>query len=174
VNLDWWYRTRLYRWWLHRQIRKRRDPDCADDWCRGKEAKHAHCYRCSAVTCSRGQWIDPHTLKRRIVALCDECRTWSPSRTQHELRAARVRHDWKQVTDPVKTHAIVPEVMPDYLGRARSAIRAFEASNASTATVPDITASVVQETIQRLGLDDEIYAEQRAHTTVLRRVEATA
>ena len=172
---------RRFRLWRYRRrMLKRAHPDCVEPrsevWpyggrCQGKNENHACCNRCGAVTCQRRLRLDERTLRRRVVALCSEC--WEATEhRQNGLQRERTHKDWQEVTTPVNKAAVIPDVMTDYLGASRAAIRAFQESGATRATVPDLPAGTLQQVIQTLGLAKEIFAEQRANTTVLRRAES--
>lgn len=65
--------------------------------------------------------------------------------------------------------------MPEqYPGISREALRAFLDSDLARATVPDTSASILNNTILTLGLRAEVYAEERSGKTVLRRVRPHA
>lgn len=162
---------RLGAWRYRRNIARNHYDGCTERWCQGKTHQHEKCHGCGDVTCSRGMAVEPKTLRRRLAPLCFECRFYSRSSKQSELKAARTKRDFEQITTPVVKSAIVPEQMGEqFPGKARTAVRAFVASGAERATVPGLTPAALDDTIAALGLGREIYAEQRGKTTVLRRV----
>lgn len=149
-----------------------------------KKNEHRHlgrqqalCYKCgNNYTTGRRMWIDPGSLRRHMVAYCWDCdmndAEYGESRHQSELRNKRTQKDWQEVTTPVVADSIISDQMPEqYIGIARTAIRAFQLSDATRAIVPDISPGALQETIKVLGLGEEMYAEQRDKTTVIRRVQ---
>lgn len=164
-------------WLAGRKLRKRacQLETCGDRavFCVSAPADHRKCRTCSKVTASRRLWVDPATLKRRIVPRCETCSALREDRHQSELRTKRTRKDWQQITVPINNAVLDTHTMGEqYTGVVRDAIRAFRHSGESFATVTaDVSPSAVQRSIEALGLEKEMYAEQRDQTTVLRRVE---
>jgi len=115
--------------------------------------------------------ISPRSLKRYYVFCCDECERAFQS-TQVRLRTKRTYSDWEQVTVPIDAMAILADVMPEQNpGKTRTAIRSFINSGSSVAVVPNVIPEGLQRSIEALGLQDAVYAEQRDHQTVIRRIE---
>lgn len=150
---------------------------CCESLCVGRRDpyKHQRCSDCGRVTCCTGLKIEPHTLRRRYVPRCQDCKTEARFNPREKaLRSERTRKDWSEVTTPIRGSAIETGVMTEqFPGKAREAIRAFADSGANFATVPDSGAADLQAAIAALGLADAMYAEQRGRTTVLRRAVRT-
>ena len=171
--------TRFLEWLLdffaRRNLEKRRCKleNCGDKHilCVADADAHRKCRTCAHDTTNRTLWIDPVSLKRKIVPMCYLCQH-SRNPAQERARSERTRKDWSEVTTPVNGAALDTDMMNDqYVGVVREAIRAFAASEDEFATVASaISPSALQNSISVLGLDDKMYAEQRNDTTVLRRI----
>lgn len=127
------------------------------------------CIGCGQPTHDRSVVVDSN-LRRRKPFVCSDC---CGRVGDHEYRVERTRRDWQEVTDPVRRDRLLLDQMPEqYPGISREALRAFLDSDATRAVVPDTTPSILNRTIATLGLDDEVYAEERSGETVLRKVAA--
>lgn len=161
-----WLRFKL---WLIRPFRKR-VPGCADTVCR-PDMPHRPCADCGQLTDSSTIRVEPGTLRRRKVFVCDSHRVRSNSRDE-QLRKERAYKDWREITDPLVDDALRIGQMPEQIpGPTRAALRAFRESGDTRAVVDGINASTLNQSLRALGLDDEMYAETRGNETVLRRVE---
>lgn len=139
--------------------------------------RHDACYGCGQLTCYQGMTVDPETLRRRRRPRCMACTMAPPADVQVQqakLRAVRTSADWNRVTDPLETSLLRPTMREQYPSRARAALRAFVACGATEMTVDQLEPATLMQSIEVLGLLDEVYAEQRGRTTVLRRVPAPA
>jgi hypothetical protein len=92
--------------------------------------------------------------------------------TDSEARIRRTRRDWEQLTDPIRHDLLTDAMTEQFPGRSRAAVRAFLDSGKAFATVEGADAGTLQATIGSLGLWDQVYAEQRGNTAVLRRITA--
>jgi hypothetical protein len=160
-------------WFAGRKMKKRmcRLDDCGDRtvFCVHDPGDHKNCSMCSKVTTRRAIWVDPQSLRRRMRPICYECSD-RVDRMQKPYREKRVRKDWSQITTPVRNGTLANKMNDQYVGVVRDTIRAFSASDDEFATViPDVSPAALQRSIETLGLEDEMYAEQRNDTTVLRR-----
>jgi hypothetical protein len=157
-----------------RKLKKQRCrlDNCGDKvvFCCGSPESHRQCTTCAKLTTTRKVWVDPRSLRRRIVPICYECAE-KVDRMQKPYREKRVRKDWSEVTTPVRNGSLAAAMNDQYVGVVRDTIRAFSASDEDFATVvPEVSPAALQRSIDTLGLQDEMYAEQRDDTTVLRRI----
>lgn len=155
-----------------RNLLRKRYPGCTDSICR-PDMQHRPCSVCFEITDSK-QVVIADTGKRTQQFFCDRhSQEAKNGPRQDRLRAARTSRDWSEVTTPINTKTIRPDRMPEqFAGRTRAALRAFVASGASRAEVPDIDPGTLNASINNLGLTDSVYAETRDGTTVLRRIQA--
>lgn len=170
------YKPPLWRRLRYSLQRRSTHPECVDRdlmyVCAGRTADHWPCYHCRELTCSKRLRIEPRSLRRRMVPCCERCHGRRHHASEGNARLQRTQKDWNEVTVPVHASAIVPGVMAEqFPGAARTAIRTFQHSDVEFATVPDLTPATLEGAIATLGLSDQMYAEQRDHTTVLRRTE---
>lgn len=155
---------------------RERVEGCVEHVCR-PDMRHGACCGCGRLTDGSTIVIDAKTLKRKKAMQCIHCMLSDRSHAERQarLREKRTERDWALLSDPVQTGTIRAEVMPEqYAGKARSAVRAFVASGALTAVVPDLDAASLTNTIGSLGLHGQVYAETRDDQTVLRRVSEPA
>lgn len=173
--------TRFLEWLLDkiagRNLKRRqcRLDNCGDRdvFCVSDPGQHRNCSRCNKVTTRRSAWIDPVSLRRRILPICYSCADHA-DRIQKPHREKRTRKDWSQITTPVNGNVLVSEMADQYVGVVRDTIRAFSVSEEPFATVEaNVSPGAIQRSIETLGLQNEMYAEQRDDTTVLRRVNKT-
>lgn len=162
---EWTRRYRLRRWLFDRKMRRRHFDGCAEKFCFGVN-DHGPCVLCGELTCSRHGYVD-EALRRRVGFLCSRC-LFDPS--IQSRRYQRVKNDWQRMTTPVMERMLVAAMGEQYPGPARAALRAFSESRLTEATVPDVDASTLQASLSALGLNKEMYAEQRGHDTILRRI----
>ena len=161
-------------WWSHRKIARRAAELGCD---RGRfcdnDRRHGPCHVCGRTTCQRGGYVEPSTLRRRTGYVC-RGHSFAVGPRQTAARADRCRVDWERLTDPVDSSRLALGQLPEqYRGAIRAALRAFVDSDAETAVCVDLDAGDLNASIRTLGLT-EIYAEQRANETVLRRVATPA
>lgn len=155
---------RIAVWW---QQRKTRAKVCSEKICSGRDRRHEPCVDCGAVTCYRRTEVDPRTLRRRRVPACN-AHSFAADKA---ARTARSRRDWEETDVPVSAELLTAGLPPNqYEGACREAIRAFRDSDDSNAVVDGLTPSALNASIESLGLDGEMYAEQRDGRAVLRRV----
>lgn len=154
-----------------RRTKPTRVPGCVEASCRS-DMIHRRCADCGVLTCVRQMRVNPKTLRRQLVGVCNDCYLRSMfDPAQERLKAKRTRDDWEKVTDPILAGAIRPDEMPEQLpGATRMALRAFQRSEATTAVVPDLAAETLNQSIASLGLAGVMYAETRGKQTVLRKV----
>lgn len=169
----WGFRTWLWKI-LHPEYRPLRS--CEEERCRGRVYNHRNCYWCKRFTCGSNRIIvDPTSLRRRMVPTCEEC---SPLHhiSSYGDQKRRTQQDWAQITEPVEEGLINTARMAEqFKSLSRSAIRAFTEGDSEFATIEvNVPAGVVQDSIDALGLGDQMYAEQRDRTTVLRRIPAAS
>lgn len=140
--------------------------------CRGDRAPHGPCETCGALTCRWGWGVDGNLRRKRQFRCVSAGRaSCGESRWSRRNRRSRTHKDWSEVTDPIVDKRLLPGIMPEqYPGVSRETLRAFLDSNASVAVALDTTPSNVNKTIAVLGLDKEVYAEERSGETVIRRI----
>lgn len=176
ISLDEYVQSREFSWRCRgAKLRRRppaRHPECTASYCRGADATHRNCNRCGTnLTCNRGLKIDQVSLKRGLAYFCDDCSRVNALMTD-AMRTHRTERDYKDITTPVNPEAIIADQMADqFPSRSREAIRAFAASGARRATVPQSNAGTLNASLRALGLDGRFYAEQRSDSVVLRRVQ---
>ena len=149
-------------------------PDCVNDYCH-PDRQHLPCSYCFARTCGRGMRVDPRTLRRRLVPRCDNC-SWQWHPEDEPARTARTQKDWLEITDPLRLDVLRLGEMPEqFPSDVRIALRAFYESREPTAVVDltTVTPASLNQAIANLGLTDYMYAEQRSHQVVLRRLKPT-
>lgn len=132
-------------------------PGCSEyRWCFGEGYPHRPCHICNATTCNKRMVPHPETLQRKLLPTCEEC---SVGPELAERRALRAKQDW---TRPI------PDQFPS---TSRTTIHTFHEN-----PEPDLVlrrrgmAGILNASLRTLGLHREMYAEERSHKTVLRRV----
>lgn len=149
-------------------------PDCVDSICFGRVDKHRRCTLCKGLTTSRTMRIDPISKQRKSQPLCSGC-SLRPSIDQDEqiaLQKTRRLEDIEKVTVPaMDSHMDYEQMQDQYASLTRDTIRSMLSSDAEEATVFGIKAQTLNQSLLSTGLDDEMYAETRNGTTVLRRIE---
>ncbi len=152
-----------------REGRRERAQGCVEHVCR-PEMRHRPCIHCGGLTDYRAAWVDPATLRRTVPYRCGTCVN---QHSDADARRRRTERDWTQVTDPLRQGALSDTMREQYDGRSRQIVRAFMESDSARATVtePDVQAGMLNDAIRSLGLQNDLYVEQRATTTVLRRIE---
>lgn len=146
---------------------------CKEKNCKSFDARFGHdkCIYCHRVTCSRMSAINPETLKRKLETVCSKCSV-RHDESQQPWRELRRSDDWKYLTDKIADNLIVENVLPEqYDGVTRKTLRAFAESDSKSALVLETTASALNTSIVVLGLENEMYAEQRSDKTILRKVK---
>ena len=149
-------------------------PDCHETrHCRGRLAQHGRCSSCEELTCRQTIGVSDTSLRRERQFLCDDC-SWDRSsryaQKNHDLRQQRRDLDWDLTSTPIDDSGLnFGEMGEQYPGKVRTALRAFVKSDQDVATFSAAPAGFVQRSINSLGLQDDVYAEQRGNDTVIRR-----
>lgn len=144
---------------------------CVESVCR-PHLRHGDCLECGARTDNSKVGIEEGTLRRRKMYICGRCIFESDSfrERQEELRELRTKRDWERVTDPITQENIRVSMPEQYASKARATVRAFASSEFEFAAASGSDPATLAQTINTLGLADEIYVETRNGETILRKV----
>lgn len=164
----------FFPWWTyHRRARRAAEIGCDQGrWCE-PDKHHGPCRVCGKPACWRTGYIEASTKRRRMGFTCRR-HGLSLDAQQEALRTERRRADWEKLTDPIDASRLAFGQLPEqYRGPLRSTLRAFVESGADTAVCSDLNAADLNASIHALGITD-VYAEQRANETVLRRTNGSS
>lgn len=140
---------------------RNRVPECESRMCAGKQNRHRKCHYCGALTCSREGAIDPGSLRRTLIAVCGAHDLFFDSLQQSKLREQRTKADWGHRKDG----------LPDqYPGSTRDQLHDFVVESDEEFVPSEVGAETLNQSIRTLGIDDDVYAEQRSRGTFLRRL----
>lgn len=168
------------RWIGWRADHTRGFKGCAAGWnCARERLPHKPCVVCGKLTCRKAYSINPRTLKRETVFVCN--RYFWPNESAcgqqithglSRLAKQRAENDARYIPQDVIvsfTENVMSEQWPCI---SRATLRAFLASKAEVATIDPEGASLtgLAGSIRSLGFSDDVYVEQRGKSVVLRKV----